>query len=476
MEWIRQDKETIAALATPVGEGGVGIIRISGPDTKDILTQIFVPYRQPESWRSHQLVYGHCVDEQGEWLDEVLAVWMAKGRSYTGEDVVEIQGHGGQLNMTELLRRVLHAGARLAQAGEFTRRAFLNGRIDLTRAEAIADMIAAKNEQALRIARHHLQGKLQVWLDALAEESIKLAAQVESWIDFPEEFDPALDQAVATLIDDIHAFVGKVRTLYDSYQQGQRFREGWSLVLLGRPNAGKSSLFNHLSGKDRAIVTHVPGTTRDLLDTQIALGGIQLTLTDSAGLRDTPEPFDSSEGMKEHDLSHHAIEQIGVSRALDAAQESHLILAVFDQSRPWSPEDDKVLQACQGKDTVVVLNKTDLPMQLNKEKLQQFDSLHTIEISCESGEGINTLREWMQEYTEQQTPSSEMVITNERQYQALREALQALEHALSQGYELGPEFMAEDLRAARQHLSHITGQVSSEDILDALFSRFCIGK
>lgn len=476
MEWIRQDKETIAALATPVGEGGVGIVRISGPMTRSILDKIFVPHRASVSWKSHQLVFGRCIDEEGEWLDEVLAVWMAEGRSYTGEDVVEIHGHGGQLNMTELLRRALQEGARLAQAGEFTRRAFLNGRIDLTRAEAIADMINAKNEQALRIARHHLQGKLQEWLDELSEKSLQLAAQVESWIDFPEEFDPALDQAVATLIDDIHQFRDKVRSLCDSYQQGQRFREGWSLVLLGRPNAGKSSLFNHLSGKDRAIVTHVPGTTRDLLDTQIALGGIQLTLTDSAGLRDTPEASLASADENDEGQLHSAIEKIGVSRALEAAEESHLILAVFDRSRPWSQEDDKVLAACEGKPAVLVLNKSDLPHQLEVTSFQDFDSLHTIEISCSSGEGIDTLREWLQSYTEQQTPSNEMVITNERQYQALQKALNALNHALLQGYELGPEFMAEDLREARKHLSHITGRVSTEDILDALFSRFCIGK
>lgn len=477
MEWIQQDQETIAALATPLGEGGIGIIRISGIQARFILEQIFVPHRPVSSWRSHQLVYGQCVDKQGRMLDEVLAVWMSHGHSYTGEDVVEIHGHGGHLNMTELLRCVLQVGARLAHPGEFTRRAFLHGRMDLTQAEAVAAMISAKNEQALLIARQHLQGKLHDFLQSLTEHAIQLAAQVESWIDFPEEFDPALDQAVASLFDDIQHFLTQISNLCTSYQQGQIFRDGWQMLLVGRPNAGKSSLFNRLVGKEKAIVTPIPGTTRDLLETQIALGGIQLTLTDSAGLR-SPKPSTPPVHFIPEDLGqqHDAIEQIGVSRTLTALKDTHLVLAVFDRSRPWSEEDEQVLAACQSTPTLLILNKTDLPAQLALQKLASFPAIATIEISCNRGDGIQRLREWLQQYTEQQTPSHEMMITNERQYQALLRAQHFVQNALSQGYKLGPECMAEDLRCARNELSIITGQISTEDILDALFSRFCIGK
>jgi len=467
-----EDKETIAALATPPGEGGVGMLRISGARAREILGQMFVPSRPLREWRSHQLVLGTCHGASGELLDEVLATWMAHGRSYTGEEVVEIHGHGGQLNMLQLLRRAIALGARIAGPGEFTRRAFLNGRIDLTKAEAIVDLIGAKNEQALRIARDHLQGQLKARLEALAERSLMLAAQVESWIDFPEEFDPAMEASVAALLDDARAFEAELRGLLDSYAQGRQLKEGWSVLLVGRPNAGKSSLFNRLHGRQRAIVTDVPGTTRDLLEAELALGGIQLTLTDSAGLRAIEEA--GLDGAQPHD----AIERIGVGMALEAAQRAHLRLAVFDLSRPAGPEDQQVVSVCLGHPTCLILNKSDLPRRLEPAAYAPLaeEAVAVCAVSCESGDGIPALLEAMRTYMVAQTPAGELMITNERQRDALARALDAVGHALSVGLSLGPEFVAEDLRAARRALAAITGAISSEDVLSAIFTRFCIGK
>ncbi|MBK06446.1 MAG: tRNA uridine-5-carboxymethylaminomethyl(34) synthesis GTPase MnmE [Deltaproteobacteria bacterium] len=469
---LRQDKDTIAAIATASGEGGVGIIRISGAQSRPIIEQMFTPHHATKEWRSHKLYFGECHDQTGDVLDEVLVTWMAKGHSYTGEDVVEIHAHGGTLNLLQLLRESFRLGARPAEAGEFTKRAFLHGRIDLTRAEAIADMISANNEQALRIARSHLRGDLKGRIDKLAEHSLLLAAQVESWIDFPEEFDPALDDSVARLLDDIKAFTTQVHTLLKSYETGRKIQQGWSLVLLGKPNAGKSSLFNYINGEERAIVTSLPGTTRDLLETQIALGGLHVSLADSAGLRTL--------AATQHDaqISHDAIEQIGINRALKAAEGANLLLAVLDRSRPWGEEDQKVLDACQGRDTILVLNKCDLPdaLKLSQAQKDAFAPLHIAEISCESKDGCEPLVQWLEQYMTEQTSATSIMITNERQRDALKEAHKYLQKALDEGLSLGPEFVAEDLRAARQSLVQITGQVSSEDILEAIFTRFCIGK
>ncbi|MCB9643201.1 MAG: tRNA modification GTPase [Myxococcales bacterium] len=479
-------RDTIAAIATALGEGGIGVVRISGPLARSIVEKVFRSPVPTDRWEPHRLYLGSCLDAEGEVLDEGLAVWMPAGRSYTGDDVIELQMHGGRLNLLQILRSVLDQGARTADAGEFTRRAFLNGRIDLTRAEAIVDLIAAKNEQALNVARRHLQGHLKEYLDELAERSLTLAVRVESWIDFPEEFDPALDASVQLIFNELRAFETEVMRLCDSYAQGKQLQKGWSLLLLGRPNAGKSSLFNRLHGDDRAIVTPLPGTTRDLLEAQIALGGLQLRLIDSAGLRHRPSSEDAdtprlkggehSSSDEATSYTHDDIEQIGVQRALRAAGEAQLLFAVMDRSRSFDQEDREVAQVCAGRPTVLILNKVDLPPKMSQEDLSIFSPLATFSVSCQSGEGLESLRQWLHDYMEETAPAHELVITNERQHRALQKASACLEKALQQGATLGPEFLAEDLRSARQALVEITGQVSSEDILDAIFSRFCIGK
>ncbi|MEM1008247.1 MAG: tRNA uridine-5-carboxymethylaminomethyl(34) synthesis GTPase MnmE, partial [Myxococcota bacterium] len=352
--------ETIAAIATAVGEGGVGVIRLSGPASLSCVEKMFVRKRKGP-WKPHQMVLGVCLGEDGSVLDEGLAVWMPEGRSFTGEEVVELHMHGGRLHLMQLLRRVLSLGVRLAEPGEFSKRAYFHGKMDLTQAEAVADLIAANNAQALHVARQHLQGKLRTALQELAERSLSIAMRVESWIDFPEEFDPALDASVKLIWDDLHAFAQEVRVLEESYAQGCRLREGWSLLLLGPPNAGKSSLFNALCGEQRALVTSMSGTTRDLLEVQMEWAGIQLRLVDSAGLRAlSHESLDT--------VTHERVEQMGMERALTFAQDVQLLLVVLDRAQELTPQElEPIRQACQQKPHLLILNKSDLSTRLSKE-------------------------------------------------------------------------------------------------------------
>ena len=395
-----------------------------------------------------------------------MAAWMRKGQSFTGEESAELYLHGGVLNLQQILRRVISAGARLAEPGEFSRRAFLNGKLDLTKAEAIASIISAKNEASLKIARQHLRGKLNQTIEELTSELLQLSAATESWIDFPEEFDPQIDREVALLLERLKKIIKIVEKLKDSYQTGKKLKESWKIAIVGKPNAGKSSLFNQLCGEERAIVTDIPGTTRDPIQAEIALGGLSFSLLDTAGIRNLQDQKDP----------HSKIEAEGIRRSLQTLENAHLIIAVLDNSRPLSDEDRQILDKCSNLPTILVFNKSDLPTKLDREKLQPIQPIAALPTSCRTGTGIDELKKQIKEYLEKQTPTDELIITHERHYQALKKAHQALKKALSEGIELGPEFMAEDLRTARNELSQIIGTITTEDILEQIFSNFCIGK
>jgi tRNA modification GTPase len=461
------ERDTIAAIATPPGQGGVAIIRVSGAQAETVARQVFVFAHPSDQLVSHHFYFGRISDPvTGSSLDQGLLVLMRSPRSYTGEDVVELHCHGGSWLSRRILAAVLGQGARLATPGEFTKRAFLNGRLDLSQAEAVLDLIQAKSDRGLSLAWEQLSGRLAAACAGLRERLLGLTAYVEAFIDFPDEDIPErsrteLGQELCTLIADVEA-------LGATFSQGKVYREGIRTVIIGKPNVGKSSLLNLLAGSERAIVTAVPGTTRDVLEETIVIGGIPLVVWDTAGLR---RPADE-------------VERIGVERARSGLRAAELVLAVFDASRPFADEDEAVCREVADKNVIPVLNKNDLPLVLNP--LEPERRLHAgplVRLSAKSGIGVEQLVERIQQVTlgEQsacrQAQGGEVIVSRERHSAALGKTVQNLRHAtagLSEGVPL--DLVSVDLRAALDHIGEITGHVSTEDILDKVFREFCIGK
>lgn len=446
--------DTIAAIATPPGEGGVAIIRISGPRALALTARFFSGPVQ--SYASHTAHTGKVLSETGEKIDDVLLLVMRTPRSYTGEDTVEIHCHGGSLITKRVLERVLRAGARAAQPGEFTYRAFLNGKIDLAQAEAVQQLIGAKNDLAIQAASEQLSGALSSKVSALQHELIDHAAILEAWVDFPEE-----DLEFASfeeLISSIENTRAKLHSLIATFEEGKMLHEGLSLCLIGPPNAGKSSLLNALLGSERAIVSPIPGTTRDLLEETMRLGGLHVRLTDTAGIHSTDE----------------TIEQEGIRRSYQAMEKADLILLILDASRPLYPEDRELLAKTPPEKTLLILNKIDLLRQA-----APLDFPSQVQISAKQGIGLEELKEKIHECIWKKGPPAkdEIVLTSLRHKEALSEAA----HALSQvtnGLKSGvsAEFVSSDMRAALQALSRIIGKDITEEILSSIFSKFCVGK
>lgn len=449
--------DTIAAIATPPGKGGVGIIRVSGPKAEAIAQAIL--QRVPEPRFAH---YGAFYESDGDVLDQGIALFFPGPNSFTGEDVLELQGHGGPVILDCLLKRVLSLGARLANPGEFSERAFLNDKLDLAQAEAIADLIDASSEQAARNAMHSLQGAFSKHIHDLVEAVIQLRIYVEAAIDFPEEeIDFLSDGKVA---GDLVQIIRQLKSVKQQARQGTLIREGMSVVIAGKPNAGKSSLLNALSGRDSAIVTHIEGTTRDVLREHIHIDGLPLHIIDTAGLRESPDE----------------VEQIGIARAWDEIRKADRILMVVDSSNnaatdPTELWPDFVQQLDNTDHLTLVRNKCDLsqlPVQ------EQSDSrVPVITLSAKTGDGVDTLRQHLKQcigYTG----------TTEGGFTARRRHLDALDRAeqlLVTGQEqlLGMaagELLAEDLRQAQNCLSEITGEFTPDALLGRIFSSFCIGK
>lgn len=446
--------ETIAAVATAPGEGGIAVIRISGNGALAILETIFVG--KTTSFKSHTAYFGKIVDKTGELIDEVLMLPMHGPRSYTGENTVEIHCHGGSLVTRRVLERVLEAGARTARPGEFTFRAYINGKIDLAQAEAVQELIAAKSDLALDMAEQQLQGALSKKVSELQYELVDTAAILEAWVDFPEEgleF-ASQEEIVASLTATRH----KMQQLHASFHEGKIIHEGLSLCLSGAPNVGKSSLMNALLGKDRAIVTHIPGTTRDLLEAELRLGSLHFKLIDTAGIRTTDE----------------VIEAEGIRRSKNAIQEADLILFVMDVSRDLQEEEEALMRQLPPEKTILIWNKTDLKAAPDSSPLP-----HTVSISAKQMQGIPRLRAKIEEVIWKKGPPSkeEVVITNARHYEALGQAIESLT-AVIEGFSTGisPEFLAADMRQTLIELGTIIGTNITEDILSAIFSKFCIGK
>ena len=455
--------ETIAAISTPLGAGGIGIVRLSGPQTREILGKIFRRRRGKGPLLSHRFYLGEIIrPRDAAVIDEVLASFMEKPRTYTREDVAEIQAHSGILVLREILDAVLQSGARLAEPGEFTRRAFLNGRIDLTQAEAVIDLIHSKTRRSLEMANLQREGRLGMEIRRIREDLLNLMALLEAGIDFPEDEVPGLSG------DEINRRLQNAReklvNLLQTYDQGRIYREGISAVIIGRPNVGKSSLLNALLREDRAIVTPIPGTTRDVIEEVINVRGIPLKVMDTAGLRHTRDQ----------------VEVEGVRRTRDRMALADLVIWVVDSSEPVTAQDLDILPEVQRKRVVVAMNKSDLPRRLDPDDLgEHLPGAPLIPVSALHHSGIDRLEEAIRELALDggRDSSAEILISNLRHKQALDNAREGLEQALEASQaNLSAEFVSMDLGRALQALGEIVGETTSEDILNRIFSQFCIGK
>ena len=453
--------ETIAAISTPAGEGGIGVIRLSGPEAIPIARRLFrradgTPLTTPEPFKLH---YGHIRrPDTGEAVDEVLISVMPAPRSYTREDVAEISAHGGPAPLRAILTLIIAEGARLAAPGEFTQRAFLNGRIDLTQVEAVLDTIRARTDAGLRAAQTVLEGELGRRVRALRERLVELLSSLEAAIDYADDDLTFLTpEQIRATITECRAEVGE---LISSHVRGKLLREGAGTAIIGRPNTGKSSLLNALLGEARAIVTPVPGTTRDVIEEQIDLAGVPLRLIDTAGIRHTED----------------AVERIGVERSRASLERADLVLLVLDRSQPLQGEDRELLALVGERPAIVILNKADLPAAISHDDIS-LDA-PVVVLSAATGAGLPELEAAMRDLLLGPAVQSESpALANLRQREAAERAAAALEQAaFSADAGASEELLAVDLMAAAAALGEITGEDLREDVIQSLFARFCVGK
>ena len=453
--------ETIVALATPPGAGGIAVVRLSGEEALTVAAKVFFPHnaaKKVENAKGYTALYGNFV-ANGKTLDDGVALFFRAPHSYTGEDVAELSCHGGPVVAQSLIDACIAAGARPAGPGEYTRRAFLNGRMDLTQAEAVMELIGAGGEQAAREAQAGSSGVLSQRVEAIREELTGLGAHLAAWADFPEEDVPAVEnQALSQSLE--HA-AQELSRLLESFDVGKVYREGVRTVIAGRPNAGKSTLMNLLAGCQRSIVTQYAGTTRDVVEETVLLGGIPLRLADTAGLRDTDDP----------------VESIGVAAARERVQTADLVLAVFDSSQELEREDLELAESLSKIPAVAVVNKTDLPSKIDLEQVRKHFS-HVACISAASGEGLEELQEEITALLGAGNfdPGAGMLFT-ERQRHHARAALEALgeaENALALGMTLDAVTVC--VEDALNALYALTGETASEEVVDQVFETFCVGK
>ena len=456
--------DTITAIATPTGEGGISVIRISGGRSLDFAANLFRSSSGThlKEFLPQRVYFGEIRDPKSQTtVDEVLLTFFKGPKSFTAEDVIEISGHGGLFVTTKILALLLDQGARLAEPGEFTRRAFLNGRIDLSQAEAVTDVIHAASDRALRSAMAQLKGSLRVQLNEWYERLLAVLAQLEASIDFSEE-GLQFQKREATLAE-IQAIQKDLETLIQTYRQGKIFREGARVALLGKPNVGKSSLLNALLKEDRAIVTPLPGTTRDTLEERVRIRDIHINIIDAAGLRENPE----------------VIEKEGIERARAALERADLALVIFDSSQALDANDDLLIREVLDKPHKVLLNKCDLPEQLDVSSLKaRFPHAEFIRISAKQETGLSELKENIYRFVTADASLNEtLIITRERHRQCLSLANDALlKSCASLKQDLSEEFVAVDVTMAMDRLAVLLGKTFEEDLLDQIFGEFCIGK
>ena len=454
--------DTIAAISTPRGEGGIGIVRISGDEAISILNKLFKAKsgKKAEDLRNYSINYGQLYDEAGNAVDEALVSIMKGPKTYTTEDIVEINCHGGYLITEKVLELVLRFGARHAEQGEFTRRAFMNGRIDLTQAEAVMDLIHSKTDKSISLSLDQLRGDLKEQINHLKKLLLDVAAHVNVVLDYPEE---GIDDPIpANLLDNLNEVLDRSSELVDSYNKGKIIKEGVKTAIVGKPNVGKSSLMNALLREERSIVTHIAGTTRDIIEEVINIKGIPLVLVDTAGIRNTED----------------IVENIGVERSIDQIEKADLVLFVIDGSEKLSEEDMKIYEHLQTKKTIGIVNKKDLEQNA---ELSEFPAISRwIEISAKENLGIKDMEDEIYSTVIKggvEDSSQKLVITNVRHKSALEKTKDAIKNIL-ETIEIGlpMDLIAVDLKEALDSLSEVTGEISTEDLLDHVFSNFCVGK
>ena len=449
-------KDTIAAIATAMSNSGIGIVRISGEESIDIARKIY----KGKQLNDHTIHYGYIVDGT-ETIDEVLVMVMKGPHSFTGEDTVEINCHGGVFVVKRILETVIKYGARPAEPGEFTKRAFLNGKIDLSQAEAVIDLIHSKNEYALKSSVSQLKGNIQKKIKEIRAEILYHTAFIETALDDPEHI--SVDGYGEKLRGTVDYLLKEIEQLLKSADNGRMIKEGIKTVILGKPNAGKSSLLNVLVGEDRAIVTDIAGTTRDVLEESIQLQGISLNVMDTAGIRDTDD----------------VVEKIGVNKAKEHANESDLIIYVVDSSRELDQNDFDIIEMIRDKKAIVLLNKSDLATVVTKDMVKSYIDKPMIEISAKEENGIQELEETLKNmfFDGEISFNDEVYITNIRHKTALAEAFESLKKVIfSIENDMPEDFYSIDLLDAYESLGSITGETIGEDLVNEIFSKFCMGK
>ena len=455
--------DTIAAIATASGNSGIGIIRVSGDEAIEIVDKIFKSVNSDKKLvnvKSHTINYGHIVDND-KVIDEVLVSVMNGPHSYTGEDVVEINCHGGMIVIRKILEIVLKNGARTAEPGEFTKRAFLNGRMDLSQAEAVMDVINAKNEFALSSTIEQLNGRVSEKIKSLREKIIYNIAFIESALDDPEHISiDGYSEKLSKILEEVN---GELSRLINNFDNGRIVKEGVKTVILGKPNAGKSSLLNLLLGEERAIVTDIEGTTRDTLEESINLNGVFLNLIDTAGIRDSED----------------VVEQIGVNKAKELAEKSDLVIFVADASKELDENDKEIINLIKDKQAIVLLNKSDLGTIINEKNVSEFDNKPVITFSAKTGDGLDELENKIRDlfYEGKVKYNDELYITNARQKESLINAKNSIEEVIkSVENDMPEDFYSIDLMDAYTYLGQIIGESVEDDLVNEIFSKFCMGK
>ena len=461
-----RNAETIAAISTPYGTGGIGIIRISGPEAFSVAEKIFRGSKKISETKSHSVVHGRIIDPaDGQMVDEVLLVKMDAPGTFTGEDTIEINCHGGIVLLRRVLSLVLRYGARAACPGEFTKRAFINGRMDLAQAEAVIDLINSKTDEGSRAAAAQLQGRLSEKIRGARRKMIELIARIEAAIEYPEEdIEEITGEAVRNGIKEVRE---ELRKIAQSFTRGRLLREGITAAIIGKPNAGKSSLLNALAGSSRAIVTDIPGTTRDIIEEYVNIKGIPVRFLDTAGIRSTDDP----------------VEAIGVEKARTAAAEAELVIIVLDAQTGITDEDIEVMKSSLSKKTIVMINKTDVAddrmVEDMKEQIRTYGDIPVVVASMVDGTGMDDLADRIESLAAggEISANNEVLLTNARHRQLIEDAILGLDSAES-AYKGGMplDLVTIDIRDAAEALGRITGESVSEDVVNEIFSRFCVGK